>query len=89
MSSKSSLSEARKPSRMARTVLRQGHWLRDRRGATSIEYGLISALIGLAALALGGTGNQLSTTLNTVSTSMQPQGGPAAAPVGIPGQAPG
>lgn len=43
----------------------------DETGATAIEYGLIAALIAVAAIAaMQSLGNQLSATLNTVSTSM-------------------
>ena len=46
--------------------------LRDSRGATAIEYGLIAALIAVAAItAMTALGNQLSTTFNNVSTNMQ------------------
>ena len=39
--------------------------LRDEAGATAIEYGLIAALIAVAAItAMQGLGNQLSTTFN-------------------------
>jgi pilus assembly protein Flp/PilA len=45
--------------------------LRDQRGATAIEYGLIVALIAIAAVsALQGMGDQLGTTFNTTSSSM-------------------
>jgi pilus assembly protein Flp/PilA len=45
--------------------------LRDEAGATAIEYGLIAALIAVAAItAMQSLGNQLSTTFNTVSTDM-------------------
>jgi pilus assembly protein Flp/PilA len=44
---------------------------KDEKGATAIEYGLIAALIAVAAItAMGGLGNQLSTTFNSVSNSM-------------------
>lgn len=47
-------------------------FFRDETGATAIEYGLIAALISVAALtALQGLGDQLSTTFNQVSTSLQ------------------
>jgi pilus assembly protein Flp/PilA len=47
--------------------------LRDNRAATAIEYGLIAALIAVAAIAaMRGLGNQLKTTFNTTSTSMVP-----------------
>ena len=43
----------------------------DERGATAIEYGLIVALIAIAAIvALGAVGDELSTTMSTVSTEM-------------------
>ena len=45
--------------------------LRNEDGATAIEYGLIAALIAVAAItAMQSLGNQLSATLSTVSTSM-------------------
>lgn len=46
-------------------------FLRDESGATAIEYGLIAALIAVAIIA-GATsvGTSLSTTFNTVSTSL-------------------
>ena len=45
--------------------------LRDEAGATAIEYGLIAALIAVAAItAMQGLGNQLTTTFTTVSTKM-------------------
>ena len=48
--------------------------LRDEAGATAIEYGLIAALIAVAAItAMQSLGNQLSTTFNTVSTDMANQ----------------
>lgn len=46
--------------------------IRDETGATAIEYGLIAALISVAALtAMQGLGEQLSTTFSQASTSMQ------------------
>nr|WP_047167404.1 Flp family type IVb pilin [Sphingomonas sp. Y57] len=46
--------------------------LRDSRGATAIEYGLIAALIAVAAItAMTALGNQLSTTFNNVSNNMK------------------
>jgi len=43
----------------------------DDQGATAIEYGLIAALIAVAAItAMGSLGNQLSNTFTTVSTHM-------------------
>ena len=47
------------------------HIYRDTRGATAIEYGLIAALIAVAAItALNGTGSQLKKTFNNVSSQM-------------------
>jgi pilus assembly protein Flp/PilA len=45
--------------------------LRDETGATAIEYGLIAALIALAAVSvITTTGHNLSTTFNTVATKL-------------------
>jgi len=45
--------------------------LRDEAGATAIEYGLIAALIAVAAItAMQGLGGQLSNTFNKVSDEM-------------------
>ena len=45
--------------------------LADEAGATAIEYGLIAALIAVAAItAMGALGNSLSNTFNLVSTQM-------------------
>ncbi len=45
--------------------------LNDQEGATAIEYGLIAALIAVAAItAMGALGNSLSNTFNLVSTKM-------------------
>ena len=44
---------------------------RDETGATAIEYGLIAALIALAAIsAITNIGSHLSTTFNTVATKL-------------------
>ena len=44
---------------------------RDEAGATAIEYGLIAALIAVAAItAMKGLGNELSSTFNTTSSKM-------------------
>lgn len=52
---------------------------RDEEGATAIEYGLIAALIAVAAItAMSSLGGQLSSTFNKVTTAMS---GPAAATV--------
>ncbi|KQM98743.1 Flp family type IVb pilin [Sphingomonas sp. Leaf25] len=42
------------------------------KGATAIEYGLIAALIAVAAItAMKGLGGQLKTTFNNVTTAMK------------------
>ena len=44
---------------------------RDETGATAIEYGLIAALIAVAAIAaMQGMGDQLKTTFNSASSGM-------------------
>ena len=46
--------------------------LKDNKGATAIEYGLIAALIAVAAItAMQGLGTQLNTTLTNVSSQMK------------------
>jgi pilus assembly protein Flp/PilA len=43
----------------------------DKKGATAIEYGLIAALIAVAAVgAMSGLGSQISKTFNKSSTTM-------------------
>ncbi|RIA37126.1 pilus assembly protein Flp/PilA [Hephaestia caeni] len=43
----------------------------DKKGATAIEYGLIAALIAVAAIAaMSGLGKQLGNTFNEVSSTM-------------------
>jgi pilus assembly protein Flp/PilA len=43
--------------------------IRDEAGATAIEYGLIAALIAIAAIAaMQGLGSQLRTTFNNTSS---------------------
>jgi pilus assembly protein Flp/PilA len=45
--------------------------LKDDAGATAIEYGLIAALVSIAAItAMGALGNSLSGTFNFVSNQM-------------------
>jgi pilus assembly protein Flp/PilA len=45
---------------------------RSRKGATAIEYGLIAALIAVAAIAaMQGLGNQLTKTFENVSSNMK------------------
>ncbi|WP_174286523.1 Flp family type IVb pilin [Sphingomonas bacterium] len=45
---------------------------RNKKGATAIEYGLIAALIAVAAIAaMQGLGNQLKTTFSNVTSNMK------------------
>lgn len=45
--------------------------IKDNKGATAIEYGLIAALIAVAAVtAMGNLGNQLGNTFNGVKNNM-------------------
>ena len=45
--------------------------LRDEQGATAIEYGLIAALIAVAAItAMQSLGNELSGTFNEVASTL-------------------
>jgi pilus assembly protein Flp/PilA len=47
-------------------------FLQDEKGATAIEYGLIAALIAVAAItAMGGLGNSLSNTFNKVNNNLK------------------
>ena len=44
---------------------------KDSKGATAIEYGLIAALIAVAAItAMSALGTKLSTTFNNVATNL-------------------
>jgi pilus assembly protein Flp/PilA len=44
---------------------------KNQKGATAIEYGLIAALIAVAAVSVMGTvGTRLSTTFNTIATKL-------------------
>lgn len=46
--------------------------IRDKKGATAIEYGLIAALIAVAAItAMQGLGTTLNQTFTEVDTAMQ------------------
>ena len=46
--------------------------IRNSKGATAIEYGLIAALIAVAAIAaMQGLGTSLQTTFNNVSSAMK------------------
>ena len=45
--------------------------IKDKKGATAIEYGLIAALIAVAAIgAMQGIGNLLNTTFNNVANNL-------------------
>jgi pilus assembly protein Flp/PilA len=47
-------------------------FLRDDNGATAIEYGLISAGIAVAIIAVvNGVGTQLNTTFSSISTQLK------------------
>jgi pilus assembly protein Flp/PilA len=49
--------------------------LRDEQGATAIEYGLIAALIAVAAItAMSSLGDQLNETFTEVSSAMANEG---------------
>jgi len=57
--------------------------LRDEQGATAIEYGLIAALIAVAAMAaMGSLGNELTTTFSTVGGTLKTANEQAAAGAG-------
>ena len=46
--------------------------IKDNKGATAIEYGLIAALIAVAAIsAMQGLGNELESTFNTAGSHMK------------------
>ena len=45
--------------------------IKNNKGATAIEYGLIAALIAVAAIAaMGSVGNQLGNTFNNVANEL-------------------
>ncbi len=53
-------------------MLRIVQIIRDTKGATAIEYGLIAALIAVAAItAMSSLGRKVGTTFNNVSTNMK------------------
>ncbi len=58
---------------LAITVFRHvARLVANQRGATAIEYGLIAALIAVAAIiAMQGLGNHLKNTFNNVSNNMK------------------
>jgi pilus assembly protein Flp/PilA len=46
--------------------------IRNSKGATAIEYGLIAALVAVAAItAMKGLGNQLTNTFNSTASKMK------------------
>jgi pilus assembly protein Flp/PilA len=46
--------------------------LRDQKGATAIEYGLIATLIAIAAItAMSSVGDKLTSTFNNVATNLK------------------
>ncbi|MDT8760970.1 Flp family type IVb pilin [Sphingomonas psychrotolerans] len=48
------------------------NFVKNSKGATAIEYGLIAALIAVAAIAaMQGLGNKLTSTFNNVSSNMK------------------
>lgn len=48
------------------------NFVRNSKGATAIEYGLIAALIAVAAItAMGALGNQITKTFNNVTSNMK------------------
>lgn len=52
--------------------------IKNEKGATAIEYGLIAALIAVAAItAMSGIGSQLSNTFGNVSNTMKTGKAPA------------
>lgn len=51
-------------------------FIRDEKGATAIEYGLIAALVAIAAItALGAVGSELTNTFNKVKTELDTANG--------------
>ena len=54
---------------MKNTIMR---FVKDKSGATAIEYGLIAALIAVGIIGAARLlGSQISTTFNTVASTMQ------------------
>ena len=52
-------------------------FIRNEEGATAIEYGLIAALVAIAAItALTSVGSQLTATFNRVATDLDAANGP-------------
>ncbi len=56
-------------------------FLKNKSGATAIEYGLIAALIAVAVIGgVGALGTQANTTFNEVATGMKNAPAPSPAP---------
>jgi pilus assembly protein Flp/PilA len=56
---------------MMRTLLSSQYLITDRRGVTAIEYGLIAALIAVAAVVVMGTvGTNLTTVFSQVASNL-------------------
>jgi pilus assembly protein Flp/PilA len=56
----------------AKTMSKFLKLIKNNKGATAIEYGLIAALIAVAAIgAMQGIGNKLNSTFNNVSNSLK------------------
>jgi pilus assembly protein Flp/PilA len=54
------------------TMTNMIRFLKDEDGATAIEYGLIAALISVAAItAMGALGSALTTLFNNVATNLR------------------
>jgi len=63
--------------------------VRDEQGATAIEYGLIAALIAVAAItAMTTLGENLTSTFDTVANEMGGASGGGTAPAPAPAPAP-
>ena len=61
---------------MSEMCTKLAKFLNDESGATAIEYGLIAALVSVAAIgALTAMGNSLSTMFNTVSSALSSASG--------------
>ena len=59
-------------SRRPEMMIKIRQMLKDQKGATAIEYGLIAALVAVAAItAMSSLGSQLNTTLTKVKTTME------------------
>lgn len=59
--------------------------LKDKKGATAIEYGLIAALIAVAAIgAMTSLGGKLTNTFDKVGANLEKTGGSASPPAATP-----